>query len=441
MRRRHKKSLHLAACSLTACALALPAACGQAKGHAPEQTPQLRKTSEEDTAKKPAETPPQKGAKTGAAQETRNVQATAKTTKDPKSTTTPATRPAPALPKPKVELPDIPYDKAQLSGIRKLDEMIAHAAELEACMQVLGGHYQALRQSSNTSLNGDASAQIKGILTIVDAVQDFEHEGAALAKLGRQSFMKRYASDDEFSSQYRERYSAAEEQLDDVIKDNKARRAVVSVMMNSYRGTPRTQLGYLESILEESARLRESAIGKVVRSVETDMMVADFKKGRELIDLLQNSRNKLRVVQPLDPKSEKIREILTKIDEKEESRSKEIAAAREATRFPARYAATNAPQNAEAIERSMKEALEAAGFEVAEIAIASTWIAVNSPLGVHLYNQIDFHVAVKSSIADEAKAGVLDLLYVTGKTGTPALSLPFARRSSGRIGQMLQSNL
>ena len=74
-------------------------------------------------------------------------------------------------------------------------------------------------------------------------------------------------------------------------------------------------------------------------------------------------------------------------------------------------------------------------------ALASSWIAIHSPLGIHLYNQIDFHVAVTSRIPAEAKAGVLDVLYVTGKTGTPKLTTPFARTSKGAIAQMLKENL
>ena len=51
------------------------------------------------------------------------------------------------------------------------------------------------------------------------------------------------------------------------------------------------------------------------------MMVADYKKGRALVDLLQSTRNKLSLVSRLDPKSEKIaaeREACAKLAEDHE---------------------------------------------------------------------------------------------------------------------------
>ncbi|MCA8969143.1 MAG: hypothetical protein KDC95_05145 [Planctomycetes bacterium] len=346
-----------------------------------------------------------------------------------------------ALPHPKVELPEVPYDKDQLPEIRKLDTMIIDCANLRAAVEIVSGRFERMKQAASTSCNGTATEQIAGLMKILDAIDEFDNAGVPLAKLARKAFMSKHASDDEFSSCYRETYSAAEEGLEDKIADHKTRRAVVSVMMNEYRYTPRTNLDYLEQILSEAQNARDKAIEQVVSGAETDMMVADFKKGRALVDLLQSTRNKLTLVRRLDPKSEKITAILEMVDAKEKSRQKEIAEARESTRFPERYSATNAPKDAAGLEESMRSDLEHSGFQVEKVCIASSWIAVHSPLGVHLYNQIDFHVAVHSSIEEEARVGVLDILYVTGKTGTPKLTVPFARRSTGRVGQMLKSNL
>ena len=345
------------------------------------------------------------------------------------------------LPEAKVELPSLPYDKAQLAGIGKLDAMIVDAARLAASVERVSGQFEKLKRASQTSLNGTAADQVKALLVIIDAFEDFAAQGKGLAKLARKAFMAKFASDDEFSSKYRETYSKAENELDDVIADHKTRRSVVSVMMSSYRNTPRTQLGYLESMLDDATKLREQAIDQVIRSAETGMMVADYKKGRALIDLLQSTRNKLTLIGKLAPESAKIAAILAKVAEKEASRQKEVQEARAAYRFPARYAASNAPENSAELEAAMRADLEKAGYRVKAIVVADHWVPVHSPLGIHLYNQIDFHVAVRSQIPEEAESGVLDVLYVTGKTGTSKPELPFVRRSSGTVAQMLESNL
>ena len=400
----------------------------------------------EATASTPQSKSQQASAKT--AKQTKNKAATGGTKKKESkmtSTTAPVQDQKPqapiSLPKPKVDLPEVPYDKAQLAGIRKLDEMITVAAEIGAAVKLVDGQFQQLKLASQTSLNGTTADQVRGLLKIIGGFEDFDAQGMRVAAMARKSFMAKFASDDEFSSKYRETYSKAEEELDDVIADNKTRRSVVSVMMNSYRNTPRTNLSYLESMVEDAGQLREKAVDQVIRSAETSMMVADYKKGRALTDLLQATRSTLSLVGKLDAGSEKIAAILTKVAEKEASRKKDIEEARAAYRFPKRYDATNAPKDAAGLEEAMRQDLEKAGHKVESIVIADNWIAVHSALGIHLYNQIDFYVAVQSRIPAEAKAGVLDVLYVTGKTGTTKLAAPFTRRSLGTIGQMLKANL
>lgn len=346
-----------------------------------------------------------------------------------------------ALPRADVELPELPYDKEQLPKILELDDLIVLASELRAAAGEVDGRLQKLKLAASTSLNGTHADQIKGLMKIVDDLETFAQETLPMAAAARSRFTERFGSEGEFSSRYRETYAAAEESLDDIIADNAKRRAVSAAMGHSYRNAPTTNLSYLESMMEESQGLRDKAIEQVVRGAETDMMVADYKKGHALAELLQGTRNKLALARTLDPENESIARVLAQVDEKQKDRKAEVEAARAAERFPSRYGAANAPENVQTLEKSIRETLMKNGHEVKAVHVASEWIAVHSGLGIHLYNQVDFHVAVTSKIETEAEAGVLDVLYVTGKTGGTALDVPFARYSIGTVAQMLEENL
>ena len=344
-------------------------------------------------------------------------------------------------PTPKIDLPEIPFDKSRLEGVTKLDNMITEAAFLRAATEHVNGTFESMKRGSQTSLNGTVTDQVRGLLGIIEGLDAFESGAKVMAIKARKRFQDIYPDDSAFSSLYRATYLAAEEELDRVISDNVKRRATLSAMHNTYKQPPGTNISWLDSMIEESESLRTATIGRVIQSVETDLMVADFKKGQQLVDLLQGSRSKLELIKPLDEDDERVAAALQQIAEKEAARKEEVAAAREAYRMPARFDKSSAPENAEELETSLRKTLEKNGYEVHAVALASEWTAVKSVLGVHLYNQIDFHVAVTSHITSEAEAGVLDVLYVTGKSSGVDLDVPFGSYSAGCVAQMLAVNI
>jgi hypothetical protein len=352
----------------------------------------------------------------------------------------PAPRDIP-LPEPTVELPELPYDKAELPGIQKLDVMITDSARLASAVEMFDGMSQAMKDSANTSLNGTTEDQIRGVMTIVDSILEFDRNALPFGRKARDAFVERYESDDTFGITYREIYSATEEALYDLIEDNVTRRATSSAMGNTYRYSSNSNVGYLESMLEEAQQQRAQAIQKVIRGAETDMMVAAYKKGQALVDLLQATKSQLELVRQLDPDSEALAAVMTQVDELAVSRQAAVDKARTEARFPSRYDGANAPSDIGELEQAMRTHLERSGYDVRSIRVASSWIAIRSALGIHLDNQVDFYVAAPSSIPAEADAGVIDVLYVTGKTGGPELQLPFATCSVGVITQMLEGNL
>ncbi|MFK7742512.1 MAG: hypothetical protein AB8H80_19520 [Planctomycetota bacterium] len=238
--------------------------------------------------------------------------------------------------------------------------------------------------------------------------------------------------------QFRETYSRAETELDTAISDNVVRRATSAAMGSTYRYPPRSNVSYLNSMLEESRGLRATAVERVIRSVGTSMSVADYKKGQALVDLLNGSKSRLTLVRKLDESIESIAATLKQVDERMVSRAEAVAKARADYRLPVRRAGEGVPANAEELEASLCKRMTEKGYDVKDVRLASSWRAIRSPLGVHMYNQIDFYVAATSRIAEEAEA---DVLYVTGKTGGPELSVPFAAYSVGVIAQMDAGNL
>lgn len=344
-------------------------------------------------------------------------------------------------PTPKFDLPELPCDKEQLKGVTKLDAMITEAESLRAATDQVGGHFDALKQSSSTSLNGTVTDQIRGLMAIIEGIEAFDSSARDMAAKARKRFAGTYGDDSAFSVSYREAYSAAESELDAVISDNVKRREVTSFMHHSYKQPPSTNLSWLDSMLEESDGLKTSVIDRVLSSVETDLMVADFKKGQALVDLLQGSRGKLEMIKDLDARKVKVNAALELLETKESARKEEVAEARSKYRMPARFDKSGAPENADELEEGVRKSLEKDGYDVHAVVLASRWIAVKSALGVHLYNQIDFHVAVTSHLLDEAKTGVLDVLYVTGKSGGVEPKARFGRYSTGCVAQMLKENL
>ncbi|MEM7201135.1 MAG: hypothetical protein AAF628_12755 [Planctomycetota bacterium] len=347
-------------------------------------------------------------------------------------------RPTISAPTVEIELPELPYDKAELSEVGRLDAMIADSQRLAASVDAFRKMLERLEEATQVSMSGTSEDQVKAVMSIVDGFRTFDAGALAFGHDVLAAFKKDYESDDAFATRYREIYSKAEEQVSEVIQDGPKRRATGAAMMNTYRYLSGANSGALEHYLEEAAALRDTAIDRVVQSAQTDLMVADYKKGKDLTDLLATTKNCLALIQQLRAEDERITTMLTQVADKEVSRHEEVAAARAARRFPSRYAGANAPANAEELEAAMRDYLAKSGYDVRGIALASEWIAIHSVLGIHLYDQIDFYVAAAHS-DDEGE--LLDILYVTGKTGRPDPGSPFVTYSVGGIGEMLANNL
>ena len=82
-------------------------------------------------------------------------------------------------------------------------------------------------------------------------------------------------------------------------------------------------------------------------------MVADYKKGKDLVELLQGTHTLLQTLQQLAaPEDYRIQTKLQMVTEKQVERKKDIASARAAYRLVKRW--TNAPDNAAELESIMK---------------------------------------------------------------------------------------
>lgn len=341
------------------------------------------------------------------------------------------------LPRPAVELPELPWDKSELQQVQALDAMIVDAQYLAAAVAQFEQMYHALDDVLSVSMSGSNEDQIRAALAIVDGFERFDQRAVPFGRAAELAFTSEYESDEAFGARFRERFSLAEQELWDVIEDGPQRRATGAALTNGYRYAGGSNVAYLQRMLSESSDLRANALEHVIQSVETDLMVADYKKGRDLIDLLRAARSRLEVVRALDRGGERVDAILARVAEKEASRQAEIAEARAAYRFPARFDGANAPADAGDREVEMRRFLERSGYDVRGIVVASPWIRVDSLLGIHLYNQVDFYVASPST-EDPA---VLDVLYVTGKTSGPEPGSLIGRYSVGTIAQMLAQNL
>ncbi len=357
----------------------------------------------------------------------------------------------PKTPKPDLELPTLPFEKSKLPTVQKLDEMLMDDAWLEAAYNLVYKEIQVLEEKSETSMSGTPEDQIKAILTKVNGVKHFNSYARPIAEAAISKFKEKYSYDYEFGEKFRETYYAAEEEInggviDDgtqIIQDDVKRREVYSHFRNGYQPSRSSELQSMNHLLEQSDELAENVIGSVISLAQTDMMVADYRKGKDIADLLNGTINNLNLVAVLNPNHEEIASMISRVEVKRESRMEEIKKALEEYQFPERYTAGNAPSNASDLEKRMKAYLSKSkrtsslNYEVQEIRIASKWFDIKHAItNEHLYSQIDFYVAVPS--LDDPS--VLEVLYVTGKTGGPHHD-SFDRYSVGGIGQMLVSNL
>lgn len=356
----------------------------------------------------------------------------------------------PKPPKPDITLPKLPYDKSKLPNVSRLDQMLMDEAWLDASYRLVYEEVRVLEEKTETAMSGTSEDIIRAIMTKVNGVNHFNDYALPIAEMAMEKFQEKYPDDNSFGELYWETYYAAEEEItgpvvDDgshIIKDEVKRREVNSHFRNGYQPSITSDLRSLTELIEESKELTANVISSVLSQANIDMMVADYKKGKELTDLLNGTSNQLNLVKPLDESNAEVNAMLAKVEEKRASRIEEIKTALVEYRFPERYSAGNAPSNSSSLENKMTDFLSTFNYtssekyEVLEMKVAGPWIDIHHALtGAHLYSQIDFYVAVPST--DE---GLVDVLLVTGKTGGPNHEA-FGTYSVGGIGQMLPANL
>lgn len=348
---------------------------------------------------------------------------------------------------PKFDLPQLPYDKSQLPKVTALDEMLKDDIRLESVYKQIYEELGNLKSKTEVSMSGTPDDIIKDVLTMVNAMRDFEAYSKSPAEQAITQFKSKYDSDSEFSEKYWQAYHDAEAEIsgptvvngpeDFVIPDKVKRAEVHTHFRNGYSPSRSTELSSLQSLMEEGEEIRQDIINRVISGVQTDLMVADYRKGNDLVDLLNASKGRLKLVSSLDKSNEEVMTMLNTVEEKKESRLEEVQKAIEDYRFPDRYTGGNEVSNPEELEKRMMVYLEKSGYDVRDIKVASSWFAIHNVLGVLLYYQIDYYVAARYKDSNE---GVLDVLYVTGKTGGPDQS-KFGSYSVGAIAQMLEKNL
>lgn len=351
------------------------------------------------------------------------------------------------FPKVEIDLPELPFDKSFLPQVMALDQMLMDDAELEAVHKAIYAELQHLEEKSEISMSGTSEDIIRAVLVMVNGMKDFEQFVLPMAEKATESFKSKYQDDADFGERYRTTYYAAEEEIngptvvnsedDYVIKDRVKRSEVSSHFRNGYMSSRSSELSAVEDLLNDGEEIRQSIIDRVVSSANTDLMVADYKKGKDLVDMLSSTKNILSLVKTLDLDNEKVASALAAVDDKKKSRMEEVKKALGEYRFPQAYSAADGPSDGSDLEDRMKMYLEKNSYDVRKIVLASRWIPVRNIYDVLIYYQIDFYVAAKYS---DSENNVLDVLYVTGKTGGADKS-SFATYSVGGIGQMLESNL
>lgn len=357
----------------------------------------------------------------------------------------------PKIPKPQIELPAIGYNKAELPTVTKLDQLIVDEQILESAYKAVYVGIQQLEEATETPMSGTSTDIVKAIMNMKNGVTHFEDYYLSIANEAVSVFQKKYEDDYSFSNLYRETYYAAEEEinghtLDDgsqIIQDDVKRREASTHFRNGYQPSRSSEVSSMQDLLEQAQELKKKVIGKVTSQANIDMMVADYKKGKELTDMLNTTLANLNTISTLDPLNSEVASMQAKVEEKKVSRAEEVRRALETYRFPKRYAAGNAPDNDIDLEHRISRFLSEFNYtnnnkyEVIEVKLAGPWIDIFHALtGEHLYSQVDFYIAVPSP----SQEGIVDVLYVTGKTSGPHHE-SFGKYSVGGIGEMLASNL
>ena len=240
------------------------------------------------------------------------------------------------IPWPKVEinLPELPIDKGMLPQVLLLDEMLTDDAHLEAVYKAFYEELQKLEEQSEVSMSGTPEDIIKSVLMMVNAMKDFEQFVQPMATQSMEKFKEKYRDDADFSERYRTAYYAAEEEIsgptlvesedDFIIKDRVKRSEVSTYFRNGYMTSRSSELRALEDLMNESEEIRQNIIGGVLSSANTDLMVADYKKGKDLADMLSSTKSMLNLVLELDKDNTEVISALAAVDEKKKNRMEEV---------------------------------------------------------------------------------------------------------------------
>uniref|UniRef100_A0A7S1VHT4 Uncharacterized protein n=1 Tax=Grammatophora oceanica TaxID=210454 RepID=A0A7S1VHT4_9STRA len=335
-----------------------------------------------------------------------------------------------------VELPVLSTKEGELKHALELDQMLKDKGTVKQCEEWIMKEAETISKTQGVDCNASLEAKVKQLLALQAMWEDFETGPKAVAKKVADNFEKKYESESGFQEKYRETLGLLESELDDAIEDNAFRRKVSVEVKNAYGYNGSCNLWGVTTQIEDIEQNKFGEIGSIIRSSEVSLMVADHKKGKGLVELLQNEEGVLRTLkQTLAPDDERIDTMLKKIVEKKQSRSAEINKARAEYVFPER--ANNAPANVAELEDMIQSKLEKNQYEVRKIVCASRWINVKNVFGVHLYSQVDFYVAIKHGDSED---GVLSISYVTGKCPNRE-SVEFDSYSIGSVAEMLESNL
>jgi hypothetical protein len=281
---------------------------------------------------------------------------------------------------------------------------------------------------------------------VADSFRKFDRTGKVLGEKIITFVKDKYTSESAYTSRYRDTYLEAEAQVGEIILNNELRRKVSSEMSTFYKYGSSVSLYLVESKLEKAVELKAEAISNLLSIANSHVLVADYKKGKELTDLLNGTMNRLEAIRALNPSESdqaSIEQMKAKVEATKKKRVAEVAKAREEYRFPVRYKSGNAPSNAAELEKKMESFLERSmyngkdNYDVRKMVVAGPWVEVRSVLGVVMYYQIDFYAAVKYK---HGEPGLLSVTLVTGKTSSAAMG-NFGTYSIGTIGEMLEKNL
>ncbi len=340
-----------------------------------------------------------------------------------------------------VDLPILSVDKEKLPMVLALDkirqDVAIYNAYEEQFMEIFNKYDDVIER---LSFSGSGAEIISQVMNGVDAINDFEGTGKLLAEKVIPEFDEKYSND--FSFYYQEALKAAKEEISGSGLWEPLQRLKLSSELDIgyVHNATSPKVTEMKFAMEESMELKVNFINSVIGSVKTNMLITKYQKGKNLADLINDTKSMLNqlIRLELDMRTkEKVEKLLDEVDDIKNKREEEILQARTEYRFPPRYTGGNKVSNPKHLEEQMKVYLEKEGYDVKKIHLASPWINVTNVLGQVVYYQIDYYVATTS----EEENGLISVSYVTGKTSAADASSPFGTYSIGDIAEMYEDNL